>query len=81
MAAPYHADATDIPSGALYITSHTPNTHNDGTSSYVLSLVVRGSNQRSYSKFDGTKRRVVTSNQHPEWCYSVLRVSYSEPSR
>eukprot|EP00978_Attheya_sp_CCMP212_P008381 scaffold19733_cov84-Attheya_sp.AAC.1 len=32
MAAPYHADATGIPSGAPSIAAHTPNRHSDGTS-------------------------------------------------
>eukprot|EP00978_Attheya_sp_CCMP212_P032385 scaffold126164_cov43-Attheya_sp.AAC.1 len=62
MAAPYHADATVVPSGAPSIASHTPNTHDDGTSGDVHSLVVQGSNQRSYSKFDGTKRRAIVIN-------------------
>eukprot|EP00978_Attheya_sp_CCMP212_P017921 scaffold48379_cov55-Attheya_sp.AAC.1 len=48
MAAPYHADATDVPSSAPSITSHTPNMHDDGTSGDVHSLVVQGSNQRSF---------------------------------
>eukprot|EP00978_Attheya_sp_CCMP212_P034728 scaffold147094_cov77-Attheya_sp.AAC.1 len=48
MAAPYHADATDVPSGAPSITPHTPNTHDNGTSADVHSLVVQGSNQQSF---------------------------------
>eukprot|EP00978_Attheya_sp_CCMP212_P008382 scaffold19734_cov69-Attheya_sp.AAC.1 len=34
MAAPYHADATGIPSGAPSIAAHTPNRHSDGTSGH-----------------------------------------------
>eukprot|EP00978_Attheya_sp_CCMP212_P039533 scaffold206551_cov43-Attheya_sp.AAC.1 len=48
MAAPYHADATEVPSGAPSIASHTPNRHDGGTSGDVHSLVVQGYNQRSF---------------------------------
>eukprot|EP00978_Attheya_sp_CCMP212_P026277 scaffold86114_cov67-Attheya_sp.AAC.1 len=48
MAAPYHADATDVRSGAPSIASHTPNRHADGTSGDVYSSVVQGHDQRSF---------------------------------
>eukprot|EP00978_Attheya_sp_CCMP212_P023521 scaffold72302_cov50-Attheya_sp.AAC.1 len=47
MAAPYHADATDVRSGAPSIASHTPNRHADCTSGGIYSSVVQGHDQRS----------------------------------
>eukprot|EP00978_Attheya_sp_CCMP212_P027749 scaffold93685_cov49-Attheya_sp.AAC.1 len=93
MAAPYHADATDVRSGAPSIPSHTPNCHADGTSGVVYSSVVQGDDERSLlSDLEGvalfgegvlssycTKRRAVASNRHPKWWYSVLCHSYSYP--
>eukprot|EP00978_Attheya_sp_CCMP212_P000135 scaffold256_cov57-Attheya_sp.AAC.4 len=48
MAAPYHANATDVLSGAPSITPHTPNMHDNVTSGDVHSLVERGSNHQSF---------------------------------
>eukprot|EP00978_Attheya_sp_CCMP212_P047172 scaffold421245_cov61-Attheya_sp.AAC.1 len=47
MAAPYHADATGIPSGAPSIAAHTPNRHSADTSSHVYSRDIQGHDQRS----------------------------------
>eukprot|EP00978_Attheya_sp_CCMP212_P028948 scaffold101246_cov43-Attheya_sp.AAC.1 len=50
MSAPYHADATDVPSSAPSIVSHhTPNSHADGTSDDVYSsdIQVQDYDQRS----------------------------------
>eukprot|EP00978_Attheya_sp_CCMP212_P010769 scaffold26225_cov61-Attheya_sp.AAC.8 len=55
MAARYHADATDIPNGAPSITSHTPNTHDNGTSSDQLFQ----SNIVGVSLFDDDKNAIV----------------------
>eukprot|EP00978_Attheya_sp_CCMP212_P018021 scaffold48838_cov66-Attheya_sp.AAC.3 len=50
----YHANASDIPSGAPSIASHTPNSHANGTSSDVYSSFIQGYDQRSLlSDLDG----------------------------
>eukprot|EP00978_Attheya_sp_CCMP212_P030694 scaffold113903_cov57-Attheya_sp.AAC.1 len=46
MAAPYHADATGIPSGAPSIAAHTPNRHSNGTSGHVYSPDIQGRDQQ-----------------------------------
>eukprot|EP00978_Attheya_sp_CCMP212_P030228 scaffold110392_cov56-Attheya_sp.AAC.4 len=61
MSAPYHANATDVPSSAPSIVSHhTPNSHADGTSDDVYSSDI--SDLERVALFDESVNSILHNN-------------------